>query len=121
MSALWKSIFGSRSESEKPSASPKEWLAICVRLTGGEYGSDEEREEIRRFARDLNAEVQVQGVGTYDGDEFGGGEGCLYLFGPNADALFSAIEPLLRSWEPLRGGYATKRYGSRELSERVSF
>ena len=121
MGALWKRMFGSKSESDRASASPKEWLAICVRLTGGEYGSDEERDELRRFSRDLNAEVQMHGAGTYDGDEFGGGEGCLYLYGPNADALFSAIEPLLRSWKPLSGGYATKRYGSRELSERVDF
>jgi hypothetical protein len=36
--------------------------------------------------------------GEYDGHEFGPGETVLYLYGPSAEALFSAIEASLRSY-----------------------
>jgi hypothetical protein len=102
-------------------SSLQQWLAVCTKLTGGEFGNDRERDAIRQFAGYLEEEIQRQGVGVYDGDEFGNREGSLYLYGPDADRLYDAIEPLLRSWDMLSGGYVIKRYGSRADSERIEF
>lgn len=72
---------------------------------------------------DLFAEVILKsGAGVFDGDEFGNGECGLFMYGPNADRLFNVVEPLLRGWKPLEGGYAIKRYGTPAgQSERIEF
>jgi len=50
------------------------------------------------------------------GMKFGEGECVLYMYGPDADALFSAIEPVLRSSPLTKGGRLVMRYG--EASDR---
>jgi hypothetical protein len=117
---LFKFFSRARSKTTGTPAS-KEWIAICFRLRRGEFGSDDERDVIRNFAHELEAEVQRVRAGTYDGDEYGGGEACLYLYGPNADTLYSAVEPFLLRCEALKGGYVIKRYGSAAASEHIDF
>lgn len=41
----------------------------------------------------------------------GGGECVLYMYGPDADLLFAAVEPVLKSSALASGGWAVKRYG----------
>lgn len=117
---LLKLFSRARSKSSSTPAS-KEWIAVCFKLKGDEFGSDDERELIRSFAHELEAEIQRALTGTYDGDEYGGREGCLYLYGPSADLLYASIEPLLHQCELLRGGYVIKRYGSAVGSQRIDF
>jgi hypothetical protein len=50
-------------------------------------------------------------VGEFDGDLVGQGECILYMYGPDADRLFEAVEPLLKSFALGSSGYAIKRYG----------
>ncbi len=50
-------------------------------------------------------------VGEYDGNEVGEGEATLYLYGPDAEALFQAVLPILSTSKIVKGGYALKRYG----------
>ncbi len=45
----------------------------------------------------LTAAIEEAGTGDFDGNEFGGGEVVLFMYGPNAEALFRSIEPLLRA------------------------
>ena len=54
--------------------------------------------------------VETAGVGEFDGNLMGPGEVVLYAYGPDADALFAVMEPILRS-VPAREAYAIKRYG----------
>ena len=35
----------------------------------------------------------------------------IYMYGPNADSLYSSIQPILNSFPFLPGSYALKRYG----------
>lgn len=69
------------------------------------------REELLALERRLEETVVEAFVGELDGDEFGQGECVLYLYGGDADRLFGAIEPLLKSCRAATGGYAIKRYG----------
>jgi hypothetical protein len=121
MGTFWNMIFRKSSRRGTIAAAPKEWIAVCLRLSGREYGEDNEREVIREFSRELDSEIRVHNVGTFDGDEYGGGECSLFMYGPNADKLFSTIEPLLRRWDKLKGGHVIKRYGSPDASERIEF
>src|SRR5258707_527707 len=108
-----------KSEEKKSSQDAKEWVAVYLKLSGGEYGSGAERDEVRSFARELDGAIQEHGIGILDGDEFGNHEAGLFMYGQDADRLFETIEPLLRSWNLLKGGHVIKRYGETSRSERV--
>jgi hypothetical protein len=70
----------------------------------------------------LQEAIAIKAAGEFDGDEFGDGEGVLSMYGPDADALFAAIVPLLRDWNALKGGYAIKRYGPPgSRAEKINF
>jgi hypothetical protein len=42
-------------------------------------------------------DIERNGLGEFDGNEIGPTETILYLYGPDADALFKGIEPTLRA------------------------
>jgi hypothetical protein len=87
-------------------------VIVELRLTGGGFGSDAERQKVFELEDKLIAAIEVQGVGEYDGNEFGRGGVMLYAYGPDADALFTAMETLLRDFAANQGSTATLRYGS---------
>ncbi|MET8755927.1 hypothetical protein ABZW32_38420 [Streptomyces sp. NPDC004667] len=55
--------------------------------------------------------IERADVGEFDGNEFGGGEVTLYAYGPDADALFAVMAPVLRDL-PFRPAHIVLRYGS---------
>lgn len=65
-------------------------------LSGGEFGEGSEREEVRALEQSIERVLDASGGGELDGNEFGGGEAILYMYGPDAGLLFSAVEPVLR-------------------------
>jgi hypothetical protein len=56
--------------------------------------------------------IDKAGVGEFDGNLMGPGEVELYAYGPDADALFEVMEPILRAVALQEGSYAVKRYGA---------
>jgi hypothetical protein len=56
--------------------------------------------------------IEKEGVGEFDGNLLGPGSVELYAYGPDADALFEVMDPILRSVPLKKGSYATKRYGA---------
>ena len=97
-------------------------VAVHFKLsTSGQFGSSEERAMVHRFSDSLASVIEDQQIGVFDADEYGNGEGALFMYGPNADRLFEVVYPLLSTWSPLKGGYAIKRYGVPERSERIEF
>lgn len=119
---LLQKYLGGKGKDIQQTKHPDEWIAVYLKLSDSEYGTQEERDSIHRFTDELSALIRESGIGVFDGDEFGNGEGGLFMYGPNADLLFNLVEPLLRSWKPLEGGYAIKRYGApASQSERIDF
>jgi hypothetical protein len=57
------------------------------------------------------AELERQPVGELDGNEFGPGETTLFLYGPDAEALWRAIEPAVTPYPLCRGARVVVRYG----------
>ena len=51
------------------------------------------------------------GVGEFDGNEIGPDGATLYMYGPDADALWSAVEAAVRRSPLGAGSYVVKRYG----------
>ena len=50
---------------------------------------------------------------SFDGNEVAtdGSDGFLYMYGPDADALFGAVRPALEGAPFMRGARVTLRYG----------
>lgn len=69
----------------------------------------------RLFAleEELERAIAVAGVGEFDGNEIAadGSDGSLYMYGPDADALFEAARSTLASASFMRGARVTLRYG----------
>ena len=86
--------------------------AVVVHFT---YGSTDLS---RLFALEdrLEAALTEAKVGEYDGNEVAvdGSDGYLYMYGPNADALFKVVRPILEATDFMRGASVTLRYGPPE-------
>jgi hypothetical protein len=54
-----------------------------------------------------------KGIGEVDGHELAldGSEVVYYLYGPDADSLYDAVEPVVLGLPPQAGSYVVKRYG----------
>jgi hypothetical protein len=104
-------LFG-RKHAEAAPANPAPEHAVLVRFP---YGSTDLS---RLFALEKRLEQAIvkAGVGAFDGNEVAtdGKDGTLYMYGPNADALFAAMHPILAAAEFMRGARVTLRYGPPE-------
>lgn len=60
--------------------------------------------------------IEKNGLGEYDGHEINvaGTDGTLYMYGPNADAIFEAIKPILFDVDWLKEAKVRLRYGPPE-------
>jgi hypothetical protein len=101
-------------QSSKPAVAPEHCVQVFLKLSGGKFGTSEEVKAVHALSDVLKLAIEEHKAGEFDGDEFGDGVARLFMYGPDADALFDAIKhPLLAS--PLAsGGYAIKRYGPPE-------
>lgn len=97
-------------KSPKDKSGDEQAVLVMLPLHGEDYGSIEEREAILALADQLADTVSKDGTGEFDGEEFGRQNCTLYLYGPDADNLFSSMEPYLRAFHP--GLIVIKRYGA---------
>jgi hypothetical protein len=71
----------------------------------------------------LEAAINAAGVGEFDGNEIAVdlSDGSLYMYGPDAEALFAVVRPILASAECLRHTRVTLQFGPPEdnVKERV--
>ena len=80
------------------------------------------------FEKHLEEAIAKAGVGEYDGNELAtvGSDGSMYMYGPNADALFAIVKPRLLSASFLKNIMVTLRYGdvtdpaAREIKVRLT-
>lgn len=89
-------IFGR--ENRKGQALPPEHAVIArFRLSDDDFGTVNEREALFELEDSLRGAIEAARVGELDGHEFGGGEAVVFMYGPDADRLFSTVAALLRS------------------------
>lgn len=82
-----------------------------LKLSDAGFGTPAERQDLMAFEPRLEAAATAAAAGMFDGDEFGGGECVWYLYGPDADALWQAVEPIVREAAKQPGAYVIKRRG----------
>ena len=98
-------------ECDAESADLDQAVLVKIPLRVGEFASDEEQEAVLELADALAEVVAESGVGEFDGYELGNAEAVLFAYGPDADTLLAALEPVLRKSPIARGASITKRYG----------
>jgi hypothetical protein len=83
--------------------------AVIVRF---DYGTTD-LEPLFGLEEKLEEAIAAADAGEYDGNEVAvsGSDGTLYMYGPDADALFAVVRPILASATCLRNAVATLRYG----------
>jgi len=112
---FFSNLFGSDRKKEKISEEydfTEQAVLIYIPLSDDEFGSQEEREAIHKLSDELSKAIETAGTGEFDGDEFGGGECTLFMYGPDADSLYNSIEPVLRASTLTKGGRAVKRHAA---------
>jgi hypothetical protein len=86
-------------------------VVVHIPLSNDEFGTEQEQEAAFALEEELEEAVSASGVGEFDGNELGGGECVFFMYGPNADLLYSLVQPILRVRPIAARGYAIKRYG----------
>lgn len=92
--------------------SPEHAVLVYIKLSNEGMGNEKERKDCHALGDRLEKSIEAKKAGEFDGDEFGEGFCTLYMYGPDADALFNAVESDLRAVPLLVGSYAIKRYGT---------
>ena len=101
----------------KPAPAPAETgdqdhlLLIHLALSDGQFGTEQERELLFELESRIEHAIESAGAGELDGNEVGGGEFAIYVYGPDADRMFALAEPVLQAFGPRTGSWAKKRYG----------
>jgi hypothetical protein len=80
-------------------------------LSDDAFGHQDEREAFFALEDVLIGAIEAAQVGELDGNEFGAGEAVASMYGPDADALFAAVDSHLVSFAA-RPAYCVLRYGS---------
>ncbi len=77
------------------------------------YGSDD-KDPLYELEERITEAVEEQGVGEYDGHEMSmdDSEGYFYLVGPDAMAVWEAIEPVVSKSKLMRGAEVELRKGA---------
>ena len=93
--------------------------AVLVHLDGaGLPSSVYDESDLATLDAQLRETLEGGRVGEFDGHEVGGGGATLFLYGPDAEALFAAVEPTLRAYPLCRGARVVVRFGPPGASER---
>ncbi|MFJ9870917.1 hypothetical protein [Streptomyces sp. NPDC101165] len=100
--------------SSAPDIGDEEHAVIArFRLAAGGFGDADQRALVYDTGEVLAAAIEEANAGEFDGNEFGAGQAVLYAYGPDADALFKAMEPTLRGL-PFRPAHIVVRRGDSE-------
>ena len=86
-------------------------VIVHLRLDDNKFGTVQKRALLRGLQDELAEAIEEADAGEFDGDEFGQGECVVYMYGPDADLLYSTIESVLQRSSHAKGGLVVKRYG----------
>ena len=85
-------------------------VAVHYTITGDGSGPDPQVDALAALEDRLVDAIERRGIGELDGDRFEGDQVIVTLYGPDLDALWAKVEPILRTY-PARPAYAELRDG----------
>lgn len=102
------------SEGAEPENKNEQAFLLYLKLSDAQFGTDAERDACFKLEEKLEKAVADAKVGELDGNEFGGGECTIFIYGPDADAIEKVAKPYIEEFKPRAGSHYLKRYGSVE-------
>jgi hypothetical protein len=111
------SLFGFLRQNRKPSNSGEQALLVYLDGTGlpEEVYRDHDLETLESL---LFPALAATEAGELDGSETGPNETCLFFYGPDAERLFLAIEPVLNAYPLCAGARVVVRQGKLGATQR---
>ena len=109
---ILKKLFRTSEQPKKKTKETEPEHAVIVHFS---YGSTD-LSALFDLEEKIEAAIEKAEAGEFDGNEVAtdGSDGYLYMYGPNADTLFGAIEPVLKDSEFMKGAKVKLRYGPPE-------
>ncbi|MFE7185536.1 hypothetical protein [Streptomyces erythrochromogenes] len=98
-------------DTDKAATDVEHAVVARYRLADDGLGEPGQREVVGQAQSRLAEAIEQADVGEFGGSEYGGGEVALYAYGPDADALFAVMAPVLHAL-PFRPAHVILRYGS---------
>jgi hypothetical protein len=77
-----------------------------------------EQHDLATIESDLAAAIAASSLGEFDGNEVGEETATIYMYGPDAERLFSGVEKTLRASPLCRGARAIVRSGGPGATQR---
>lgn len=106
-------VFGKQPE---PQRDPEHAVLLHFRLEST-WPSTQEVDRYHALEERLEEAVKDARAGELDGDEFGEGECVVFLYGPDAEALWKAVMPVLEKEPFPKGSFAIKRFGGPDCGQ----
>jgi len=91
--------------------------ALLLKIDLSDFDWTKARSAIDRMASRIV--VALEGIGEFDGEDFGEGICTLYTYGPDAEQLLRAVHPLLEHFELAPRSLIVLRYGLPGSPERL--
>src|SRR5687767_9041111 len=108
-------LFGRKKQKQGAAdAAVEHAVLLHYALSDDEFGDRDEREDVFALGERLEAAIGAARAGELDGNEFGDGEVVIYLYGPDKDRLWAAVESVARAF-PARPAHALLRAGGPEV------
>ena len=107
-------LFGGKKTAGSETGAAEQAVLLHLKLGNDGFGLEGEVARMHALQEELERAIQTADAGELDGDEFGGGECVVFMYGPDAEKLWAAIEPVLARDTFRQGSYAVKRFGGPE-------
>ena len=116
--SILERLFGAKRAKSEGEAPPQE--AVLVHLDGTGLPEEVyEQHDLATLEDRLIEVISQRGLGELDGHEIGPSETVVFLYGPDAERLFSGVEPILRAYPLCRNARVVIRSGGPGAPERV--
>lgn len=113
MFEFFKRMFspGQKPPPDAPDSDAEHALLLHIALSDDNFGTEKERDACFALEDLIEQHLETTGVGELDGNGFGNGECVIFIYGENADQLWTAAKQAVGPRGFPRGTYAIKRYG----------
>jgi hypothetical protein len=101
-----------RDKSAQPPSHPGGKQAVLLHIDGEDF------DRMVEISDKLTDAIEGAKIGVFDGNEIGGNETVLFMYGPDAELIFNTIEPILMADETLHGTKAIIRWGNHGAPQR---
>jgi hypothetical protein len=116
--SFFKRLFGKTPPVPKLEPSENQAVMVYLKATGLPERVYRER-DLSTIEDRLTEVIQRDGLGEFDGNEVGGGEATLFMYGPSAERLYAGIEPTLRADPLCKGARVVIRLGGPGTTQRI--